>query len=737
MCTTPAARFTWLGFVLGFAAAFLTFSFWTDVGNVRRNVRQVHAVLGTASSARNRHSICDDARNGTAFVEALAKQGMVMEWEGNPWSHSGLEAIPNRDFVPTHQTEIFLLRMHSSMLGPTSQQVLSAADAAKLTRLLQVPLPLPRDRGVACAKLKVCAMSAALPLPPTADPWPGVQTWLHHATGDRMMMPVFVPLKNHIRDIYTERDILARRWCTMGSCFNSQWPGCRDVAIGGALRVFLYGDINPASTHPAPADPFEWIWKYTFGTSRDTNKINSSKQEIEIVSDPRAACVYVWSPNSFKRQFSGNAPDPALPKVQATVQPEINFSHGLECPFSVSKSVCFDGPPEPGSNQRRWPRDRLARSTSITSATSAADCCHACDLARPRCTHWTYNSSATIGSRCYLKTMRPLPGRRSPECISGVVHALDEVLTLHFAELPLLPHWNIAGGGGTNHLLVQPQCSSHCDTSFDFASPGPIGNAIVASPNMRRGLFRPGFDLPLPGFRNSGEMLDQICLRGKQTHELSGERGSESSHDGTADINSVEKPRPLLAGMRASYFDINMHHQCHRGYAQRAAANLWSHNPARGLVLDVNYGTCKKESEHLFNYTDLLLSSAYSICPSGFGLWSYRLTEAIAAESVPVVGVDDVLPWEGISELTDDIVSCVVRLSNTEWFHIEDVLRALGEPGTARYKERQSACRRLKEATFGATSNPNGSCGTTKDSASHQLFWHSLKVRIKTAVHCS
>ena len=61
-----------------------------------------------------------------------------------------------------------------------------------------------------------------------------------------------------------------------------------------------------------------------------------------------------------------------------------------------------------------------------------------------------------------------------------------------------LEHWTAAGASGRNHILIMPGCLQSCDHVGEHSCFGSIGEAMVASPSMWRGTFRPGFDFVLP-----------------------------------------------------------------------------------------------------------------------------------------------------------------------------------------------------------------------------------------------
>lgn len=118
-----------------------------------------------------------------------------------------------------------------------------------------------------------------------------------------------------------------------------------------------------------------------------------------------------------------------------------------------------------------------------------------------------------------------------------------------------------------------------------------------------------------------------------------------------------------------------------------------------------------------------------------FFRYSYRFVEALATGSIPIVGADDVLPYEHSTVEVTDIDDCIVRLSPAEFYQIEAVLRAVADPGTERFKLRHAACRRLWEEHYGGPKEktPVKDIRPAYFKAAHEQVWAEVKRRIYAA----
>lgn len=165
-----------------------------------------------------------------------------------------------------------------------------------------------------------------------------------------------------------------------------------------------------------------------------------------------------------------------------------------------------------------------------------------------------------------------------------------------------LSHWSAAGDGGTNHILVSPNCMEHCDRVFLVKNrPGPIGKAMLFTSSLLRGLYRPGFDISIPW------SMTPVAA-------TTSSRGTEYWR---------QQNRTLLAGMRATTIIST-----NRWFTSRAALSIYAQNRERGLVFDLSfpnvgkhphYPRCPYKWDHQFSYVDLLAKSHFQLAPGGGG----------------------------------------------------------------------------------------------------------------------
>lgn len=275
-----------------------------------------------------------------------------------------------------------------------------------------------------------------------------------------------------------------------------------------------------------------------------------------------------------------------------------------------------------------------------------------------------------------------------------------------------LAHWRAADGvAGRNHILIWP---SRLDEWGDLVAPkrrrGSLGEAIVASPNVLRGIFRPGFDfhLFLDWTRPMTEMVERRAQLPSRRRFLYTFKGSvmTSGTPGLTGRRSSTKwndDRAILGATVPSGTDDAL-----------VVVYKWAFGCARACAAQVDGRPCRKCSigpAHAlrnWSYAALLAASYYSVCPGGVGPFSFRLLEALASGSVPVITSDMLVPMErssgpsGGPMFEGDWSACVVRVSRSELYALRDTLLAVGAPGSPAYGRRKAACQRLWESISGA-----------------------------------
>lgn len=270
-----------------------------------------------------------------------------------------------------------------------------------------------------------------------------------------------------------------------------------------------------------------------------------------------------------------------------------------------------------------------------------------------------------------------------------------------------LKHWSAAGAPGRNHILISTQCLVHCDHLGNHRRFGSIGDAIVAHQSMWKGTYRPGFDIAMPQ-----PITSMINRTAKQT----GNRQPFKT--------SVSLARPLLVGFRGTVLSDSS-----RWFHHRVIASEWSHNVDKGVIIDVKDKNSKRkgsscqhyETNHQWEFDEMLGNSSYCFAPGGGGPYSFRLFECMSRGAIPVVTDDLILPWEDTSGITWD--TCVIRVTESELKSLSDVLLAIAPPGSSEFVARVAACGLLWDS-LGLKNSEK------PEKWIHTKFWSEMKLRI-------
>lgn len=247
-----------------------------------------------------------------------------------------------------------------------------------------------------------------------------------------------------------------------------------------------------------------------------------------------------------------------------------------------------------------------------------------------------------------------------------------------------LRHWRAVDGiPGRNHMLINPNCLEGCDRTGEREWYGPLGDAMVASLNFGRGLYRPNFDLSV------------AMTYSKKMSQLVGAYKSFR----------VDEPQALLYGFRGTAKTGT------RWFDARALAYVYA--PGRSdVVVDLRFKDRWKGLERpcvnytarslaAWSYDQLLLNATYCFAPGGRGPYSFRFLECLAAGSVPVALEDLVVPFQDSTTSRLFWEDCLVRVSMPELRALDQVLLAVAPPRSEAYFERRAACHRIRALLFG------------------------------------
>lgn len=295
-----------------------------------------------------------------------------------------------------------------------------------------------------------------------------------------------------------------------------------------------------------------------------------------------------------------------------------------------------------------------------------------------------------------------------------------------------LPHWATAGGvPGRNHVLVYPACSRHCDRVAAPAALGPTGEAMEVSASALVGLFRPGFDVVVPG-KLTPAAMGLAATRGLTT-----------------------RPRPLLwsfvgSVVTSQWADFRVLASEYAGSGTeppgtasragtpadgprpRAFVRAWPKGATGAEAKCMPQGMPQQSTDE---YGAILRNSTFGFAPGGGGPYSYRLVEVLAAGAVPVVPEDLLLPFEDTHAASSRLralrwESCVVRVSAREVVDLSATLVAVAPPGSPTLARRRVACARIwNSLTRGATT----AAADTIPVSLGRLFWGELWARVRRA----
>ena len=162
------------------------------------------------------------------------------------------------------------------------------------------------------------------------------------------------------------------------------------------------------------------------------------------------------------------------------------------------------------------------------------------------------------------------------------------------SALRSLPLWN----GGMNHLLFNKH--DHYTVQYD------TGMAMVAKVGFAWPYYRPGFDISLPP--PTGWEIQEWRKR-----PLCGWSGNDGLH----------RKNKYLLSFKGRLTSALRH------------AMMFLHNGKDIIVMHKNW-----DIRGRFDYDDLMLHSEFVLVPRGNGMYSYRLSEAIASGAIPVVIAD-------------------------------------------------------------------------------------------------
>jgi Exostosin family len=188
--------------------------------------------------------------------------------------------------------------------------------------------------------------------------------------------------------------------------------------------------------------------------------------------------------------------------------------------------------------------------------------------------------------------------------------------------------------------------------------------AALMATTLEAGFLRPGYDQVLA--------LPSVWRRPHEFDDL-----------------ELHRERRLLLSFKGKILSRNpVPYQAYRWLA----AEYW-HNES-GVYVDAHCGDNGYELEGQEAYGELLLNSTFVFAPGGNGQSSYRFTEALNADAIPVVMSYVSLPFE--PEV--DWSRCVVRVAEARIPDVPNMLRAMSEEEIHSRRER---CRTLYRGVIG------------------------------------
>ena len=166
----------------------------------------------------------------------------------------------------------------------------------------------------------------------------------------------------------------------------------------------------------------------------------------------------------------------------------------------------------------------------------------------------------------------------------------------------------------------------------------------------------------------------------------------------------LHRPRRLLLSFKGGMMGRTMLRQY---YSHRwLAAEYWERSDDVAVDVVCRNAFHRDIPYETDAYEEWLLNSTFVFCPGGSGVSSYRFTEALSADAIPVV-LSNLLP-PLYPEV--DWSQCIVRISEAR---IVDLPRILREMPTSEVQSRQRHCRRLLLTVLGQQTLENPAVITT------------------------
>lgn len=245
-----------------------------------------------------------------------------------------------------------------------------------------------------------------------------------------------------------------------------------------------------------------------------------------------------------------------------------------------------------------------------------------------------------------------------------------------FERLPEAVGGSSVWKNGENVLIV-----SQCDETIDIVTRrNYLGRAAIAQNHCLRDNYIPEFDLSLP-------LAPQVEVQGQTRHDkIFGNRKYLLTFKGST---YAERPPPpgYLSGARAP-----------QKLGQHRTQLKALHDPSRRVIIllrcldremrffpeTLNCSGWNQEFE-TYDYMDLL-NSTFALIPGGRSPGTYRLTEAMAAGSIPVFvdqfddqiyvrPLDGIIPWELMSVRIPASMAHTLIPSLLKWTN-EDIIAA-------------------------------------------------------------
>lgn len=212
-----------------------------------------------------------------------------------------------------------------------------------------------------------------------------------------------------------------------------------------------------------------------------------------------------------------------------------------------------------------------------------------------------------------------------------------------------LSNSNLWGTSGARHML------------FEFSDapclPWSAGDAIIAKVGLSEFHYRRGVDVSMPLFG----MVDFKPTERRAPIEdrkfLLTFRGTRSARSDAMrnELYRIDNDKDIVLLVACRFFG----------------------DPTAGRDGTQGYDSnCSSQEERFekYTYTELILGTRFSLIVEGFGYHSFRLTEVLAAGSIPVIVVDHyVLPYETLL----DWDNFAIRVPEHRFLEIPDILRSI------------------------------------------------------------